>query len=182
MHRATRSTVALTLGVIGLAGTGEAHQPRDPGHGDGVRISQHARTHPVATHTTTSDARTAVQRDRRRARGGKVVAGHGRDISGHYAKRLERRQQRQRRSIGRGLRDGDLTRSEGRRLRWQQQQIDRLTQRFARDGRYSTGERLRLDEAQRRAARHIGASRHNDHRRRNTQGWRDVGRTIRSRR
>lgn len=75
---------------------------------------------------------------------------------------VEKREQRQRHRIQRGVEDGSLTRREAHRLGREQVRNERLERRFrADDGRLGPRERARLDRRLDRSSRHIHRARHN---------------------
>lgn len=135
--------IALTVTAIGLAGNAQAGEGGD--RKGGKRDS-----HSVQHRGYDSD------------RFGRHGHQHGGARSERFAIGFENRQDRQIRRIRKGVRSGELTRSERRQLKRQQRRIARLADRYSADGRYSKHERRRLERAQDRASRRIYDAKHND--------------------
>lgn len=74
--------------------------------------------------------------------------------------RNERREARQEHRIREGVRSGELTRGEAKRLRAEQRHIDRAQDRMLEDGDLTAKEKLRLENMQDRASRHIKNQKH----------------------
>jgi uncharacterized membrane protein YebE (DUF533 family) len=79
---------------------------------------------------------------------------------------VDRREHRQQRRIGHGVRSGSLTRREALRLERQQARTRALEARAKSDGRVTARERARLQRRENRTSRHVYRQKHDRQRRR----------------